>query len=1071
VKKMSGAEKGGAIAWMARNPVASNLLMVVLLLGGFILRGQTKQEVFPEFDADTVTVSVAYPGASPEEVETGIVLAVEESVRGEDGVKKVTSSAFEGRGMVSVELLLGADANKALQDIKSAVDRITTLPGDAERPVVSLVSNRREVLSFFVFGNRSEHLLRSLAEKARGDLVAMEEITLAELAGVRPLEISVEIPQRSLRNLDLTLDDVARSVARSAVELPGGGVKTAGGEVLLRIAERRDAGEEFGDIPVVSRSDGTMIRLRDVAEIRDGFADTDQATYYNGLPAVQIVVYRVGSEGPLDVAAAVQEYLADFAGNLPDGVQVGVWQDWSDIYRQRINLLLKNAAIGLVLVLIILGLFLEPRLAFWVTLGIPISFLGSFLILPSMDVSINMISLFAFIISLGIVVDDAIVVGENIFECRQQGMPFLPAAITGARLIAVPVTFAILTNIAAFGPLFFVPGLMGKLFRVIPSVVVAVFLVSLVEALFILPAHLGHQRPAAAKGAGAFIHRQQQKFSRLFLGFVDRRYLPLLRLCLRNRYITVAIAISMLIITVGFIAGGRIPFSFMPKVDSDLIVAAAELPFGTPVEKSLAVQQRLLESAREVLARHGGDGITRGILTRVGSPPRGGGPFADVGGLTGGHLANVQVLLVPSDERPVSAGEFARQWRELAGELPGVESLVFNSTAGPSAGSAIDVELSHTDPRVIEVAATELAGTLGGFQGVKDIDKGFAGGKPQLDFTVRPEARSLGLTAADVGRQVRASFHGVEALRQQRGREEIKIMVRLPESERRSEYNVAELILRSPGGVEIPLAAAADFDRGRAYTEIRRSGGRRVINVTADVDEQSANAGVVLRDLEEDSLQQLVEKYSGLSYALEGERKEQSESLGSLGTGFLIAQILIFGLLAIPFKSYIQPLIIMAVIPFGIVGSVIGHVVMGYGLSVISLMGIVALAGVVVNDSLILVDTANRAHRGGMHPFESISMAGVRRFRPIILTSLTTFFGLAPMIFETSLQARFLIPMAISLGFGILFTTFIVLLVVPSLFLVTEDVRKLLGMGEMGGEEGDMGPGTPPGADTPRLER
>jgi multidrug efflux pump subunit AcrB len=557
------------------------------------------------------------------------------------------------------------------------------------------------------------------------------------------------------------------------------------------------------------------------------------------------------------------------------------------------------------------------------------------------------------------------------------------------------------------------------------------------------------------------VHRLQQRFSRFVIRVIDRFYRPVLLLSLRNRYVTLAIALSVLIVTIGFIAGGRIPFSFMPKVDSDVVIASAELPFGAPVEETEALRERLLEAAREIISANGGEGITRGVLARIGSSPRGMGPFAAGVGLSGGHLTNVQVFMVPSDERPLSASDFARQWRKLTDDLSGLESLTFSYTAGPSAGAAIDVELSHGDTDMLELAAAELAGALQDFQGVRDIDKGFASGKPQLDFTIRPEGRSLGLTASAVGRQVRASFHGLEALRQQRGREEIRVMVRLPERERTSEHSVEELILRTPQGGEILLPAAVEFKRGRAYTEIKRSDGRRVLNVTADVEEGAANAGVVLADLQERALPGLMERYPGLSFSLEGERREQQESLGSLAVGFLMAQILIFGLLAIPFKSYIQPLLIMAAIPFGVVGAVVGHVVMGYGLSVISIMGIVALTGVVVNDSLILVDTANQAHRGGKSPFDSIAAAGVRRFRPIILTSLTTFFGLAPMIFETSLQARFLIPMAISLGFGILFTTFVVLLLVPSLFLVTEDVRRIFRLSEMGTPEDAEGPVDP----------
>ncbi len=1045
---------GGPVAWMARHGVAANLLMFVLLAGGFLIGSRVKQEVFPEFDLDVIQVSVPYPGASPEEVEQGIVLAVEKAVRGLDGVKRVTASAFEGVASVRLELLLGADDNKALQDVKNAVDRITTFPGEAERPLVSLLSNRREVLTLVISGDLAERHLRELAERVRQSLIKDPSVTVAELGGVRPLEVSIEVPQTNLRAHGLTLDDVAQAVARTSVELPGGGVKTDQGEVLVRVAERRDLGSEFSGIPVVSRPDGTWVRLEDIAVIRDGFAETDQSTFYNGRPAALVTVYRIGSQGPLEVAAAVKAQVAELRESLPAGVDISIWQDWSDIYRQRINLLLKNAFFGLVLVLLTLGLFLEPKLAFWVTLGIPISFLGSFLLIPSMGVSINMISLFAFIVTLGIVVDDAIVVGENIFEQRQRGVPFLLAAVKGTRQIAVPVTFAILTNIVAFAPLFFVPGIMGRLFRVIPAIVISVFLVSLVEALFILPAHLAHAAPPRNTGEKISVVSFQRKFGRLLTRFVEGAYAPLLRFSLRNRYVTVAVGLAVLILTVGYVRGGRIGFTFMPKVDSDLVVAGVELPFGSPVADTLRVEKRLLEAAREVLERHGGASITRGILTQIGFPTAGLSLAGSQASVSGSHLASVQVFMVPSDEREVSATAFATEWRDAVGPLPEAETLLFKYTAGPTAGAPVNVELSHTEVDVLEQSASELAAAIGEFQGVRDVDDGFSGGKTQMDFTVRPEGRSLGLTAADVGRQVRAAFYGIEAIRQQRSREEIKVMVRLPEEDRRTEHDIARLLLRTVRGGEVPLFEAVDVHRGRAYTEIKRADGRRVLNVTADVVPGRTTAGTVIDTLRSGVLPGLLERHPGLTYSLEGERREQAESLQSLGAGFILAQILIFGLLAIPFRSYIQPLLIMTAIPFGLVGAVIGHVVMGYDLSVISMMGVVALTGVVVNDSLILVDTANRIHRRGRSPSESITAAGVRRFRPILLTSLTTFFGLAPMIFESSLQARFLIPMALSLGFGVLFSTLIVLLLVPSLFLIAEDVRGLFGFAEMARADG-----------------
>ncbi|MBN2430623.1 MAG: efflux RND transporter permease subunit [Acidobacteria bacterium] len=1040
----------GSISWMARNPVAANLLMIVLLAGGAIIATQVKQEVFPEFDLDIIQISVPYPGASPAEVEQGIILAIEEAVRGLDGVKRVTGTAYEGNGIVRVELLLGVNSNKALQDIKNAVDRIITFPQDAERPIVSLLTNRQQVVTLVVYGNQSEKLIRRVAEEIRQDLLRDPRITLVELAGVRPLEISIEVPQAQLRAYNLTLEDVARTVSRTAVELPGGGVKTDSGEVMLRMAERRDLGHQFETIPVVSLDNGTQVKVNDIGTVIDGFRDTDQATFYNGRQAAEVVVYRVGDQTPLDVAAAVKEDVADLesGGMLPPGINVAIWDDRSEIYWDRIHLLMRNAALGLALVLLILGLFLELRLAFWVTLGIPISFLGSMLALPAMDVSINMISLFAFIVTLGIVVDDAIVVGENIYEQRQRGLSYMDAAIKGARQIAGPVTFAILTNVVAFTPLFFVPGASGKFFSVIPAIVIAVFIVSLVEALYILPAHLGHQKPPKREGFSAWLYQRQQAFSRGLDWYIRNIYTPSLRIALRWRYLTISAGLAVLIAIVGLVVGGRVEFSFLPKVESDMIIASAELPFGSPVSETIEVKKKLLKIAQDVLEPHGGESITRGILTQVGTPPRGGGPS---GGselaLSGGHLANVMIRLVPSEQRTVTAEQLTNEWRDSVGDIPGLETLTFQYNIGPAAGAPIDVELSHPDPEILEISAAELAEALREFQGVRDIDDGFANGKPQIDFKIKPEARSLGLVAAEVGRQVRSAFYGYEAIRQQRGRDEIRIMVRLPEAERKSLHNIEELVIRTPQGGEIPLNEAAEIIRGRSYTEIRRADARRVLNVTADVVPGQANAGNVLVALqaEDGPLPTLLQKYPGLSYSLEGEQREQRETFVSLGIGFLLAQFVIYALLAIPFKSYIQPVLVMSAIPFGIVGAVLGHVAMGYELSIMSMMGIVALTGVVVNDSLILIDTTNRYTRRGKKPFEAITEAGARRFRPILLTTLTTFFGLSPMILETSVQARFLVPMAISLGFGILFATFIVLLLVPCQFLIVEDLLNLVG--------------------------
>jgi len=944
---------------------------------------------------------------------------------------------------VAVELLRDADDARAQQDIKNAVDRITSFPLEAERPIVSLLTNRREVISLVIYGDHEDTVLRRIAEDLRDDLLQDPDILLVELRGVRPLEISIEVPQAVLRTYGLTLEDVAGQVQRGALDLPGGGVKTRGGEILLRTTERRDMGREFADLPVVSRSDGTVVRLGDIARIVDGFADTDESAMFYGLPAVQLVVYRIGEQTPVQVAEAVKNRVDRFNLRLPEGVQAAVYRDWSEIYQDRMDLLLRNARLGLVLVLLLLGLFLEVRVAFWVTLGIPIAILGSLVVLPLFDVSVNMISMFAFIITIGIVVDDAIVVGENVHEQRQRGRPYLEAAVLGARWIAWPVTFSVLSNMVAFLPLLFLPGSYGKIFGVVPVVVCAVFLMSLVECLFVLPAHLGHQRPSREGGRFSRLVRAQQGFARLFERAIRELYTPFLGVALRNRYLTIAAGLAVLLATIGYALGGHIRFTFFPRIESDRVSAGVVMPYGAPVEETLAVQARLVEAALEVLERYGGEEITRGIFSHVGSssPMRAG----STGSAGVGHLANVQVNMVPSDLRPISADRFAREWREQVGDLVGPQSVTYQYSLmmGARGASGIDVELSHQDIETLERAAEELAASLRTYTGVSDIDAGVSLGKVQLDFRVKPEAQSLGITAAWLGRQVRNAFYGAEALRQQRGRDEVKVMVRLSAEERRSEYDVEELLMRSPGGGEIMLREAAYVERGRAYTEILRADGKRVINVTADAVPGVANEEEVLADLRRNVLPGLLAQYPGLTYSLEGQQRQMRETMESLRISFALALLVIFAMLAVAFRSYVQPLIVMAAIPFGAVGATLGHIIMGYDLSLMSILGIVALSGVVVNGALVLIHATNEKRRDGFSPVESITAAARRRFRPVVLTSLTTFFGLAPMIFETSMQARFLIPMAISLGYGILFVTAITLILVPAFYLVLEDAKRL----------------------------
>ncbi|TYT73661.1 efflux RND transporter permease subunit [Desulfobotulus mexicanus] len=1018
-------QTGGPIAWMTRNNVAANLLMVACLVGGLIMFSGIKQEVFPDFDLGVVTVSVAYPGAGPEEVEQGIVLALEEAVQGLEGVDKFVSFAFEGMGRVQIEVLEGTDINRFSQDVQREVDRITTFPEGAESPRVVVNARMREVLSIAVYGSAEEAVLREAAELLRDRLLEEEGITQTALEGVRDHEISVWISEEKLRRHGITLDTVARKLAEISVEMGGGRLDTEGGEILLRMKGRIYTAAGYRDLAIMTHTDGSRLLLGDIARVEEGFEDTDVRAYFNGYPSVMVNVYRVGDETPISVSRASQFALKDFSAGLPEGIDVDIVRDFSEVFEQRADLLLRNAGIGLLIVFILLALFLEIRLAFWVSLGIPISFLGAFLFLPMTDFTINMITLFAFIVTLGIVVDDAIVVGEHVYSLRQRGLSFMDASIQGAREMAVPVTFSVLTNIVAFLPMAFIPGMLGKIFGTLPVVVVAVFFMSLIESLFILPAHLAHQRKIK-RGVFAKFSDFQHAFSQGFIRFINGFYGPLLSRCLAHRYLVIAVGMAVLLATFGYVKSGRMGMELFPRIESDFAFCEAVIPYGSSSQRATEVHDRIIASARKLVAENGGEDLALGIFSRIRE-----------------NTIQVRIYLTPPDVRPVGTTALVQQWRKDVGRLSGIETISFQADrGGPGSGKALTVELSHRDIDTLEAAGRYLAAQLMDFPLVSDVDDGTARGKKQLDFVMLPEGERLGLTAREVARQVRAAFQGVEALRFQRGRNEITVRVRLPAEERLRMEHLKDLIIRTPAGGEVLLREVVRLEEGRAYTEIRRRAGRRILTVTGDVTPAS-RAGEVVETLRAEVLPDLKNRYPGLNAGFEGRQADMKESTQRLFMGLLMALVAIYALLAVPFKSYFQPLIIMCCIPFGLVGAVAGHLIMGYSLSMMSLFGVVALCGVVVNASLVMIDRANRSRRQGVETLPAIWEAGVSRFRPIMLTTLTTFGGLAPMIFETSRQARFLIPMAISLGYGILFASFITLILVPSFYMVLEDIADL----------------------------
>jgi len=1026
---------------MAGHSVTSNLLMLVLVVGGLIVSFRTTKEFFPEMELDRVRISVSYPGASPEEVEEGIILPIEEALQSLNGIDEIISNANEGSGSVNAEVASGQDIQQLYADIKNEIDRIRTFPDEAEEPKVSVSSYRRDVLDLVIYGSHSEWTMREAAELIRDRILQSSDVTQVELVGVRDYEVTIEVDRQALREYRLTLGAIASRVRNAAVDLPGGGVKTSGGEILVRVTEKRDWAEEFESIPIVTNADGSRVYLGDIAKVIDGFQESDRYARYgrvvedaNGETtidvqrALKIDVYRVGDQTPGKVAAAVAEAVEELKVTLPEGVHVDILNSKAKMFEQRAELLLRNAFFGLVLVLCVLGLFLEARLAFWVMLGIPISFLGAFLIMPFFGATINMISMFAFIITLGIVVDDAIVVGENIYSWHQKGLPFHEAAIVGTREVAMPVTFSVLTNIVAFMPLLWVPGMMGKFFASIPIVVIAVFAVSLIESLYILPAHLSHQKDIKRSGIGGTLHGFQQRFSHWFAHIVRDVYGPLLGKFLGNRYMVVAVGVAVLLMTIGYVQSGRIRVIQIERPDSDYAFASARLPIGAPVAETEVVAKIMGEAARKTIIEHGGIQQAQGVFLNLGKG--------------GSHQFDMRVYLTDPEVRTVSTAAFTSKWRANMGPVAGVDSVNFQADrGGPGGGQkGLTIQLSHRDVATLDVAGERVAAALQKFANIKDVDDGVQLGKMQFDFTVKPDAQALGLDARTIAQQIRHSFYGAEALRQLRGRNEVKTMVRLPESQRGSEFDIENLVLLTPQGGEIPILDAVDIERGRAFTVIERNNGRRVIEVTAET-KRDGDVGPIMNDLEATVMPALMQEFPGLSWKFEGRQADMAESMQTLVIGLLMALFCIFALLAIPFNNYYQPLVIMCCIPFGIVGAVIGHVIMGYNLSLMSLFGVVALSGVVVNDSLVLIDFANRRQRdAGATPAVAVQQAGIARFRAILLTTLTTFGGLAPMILETSRQARFMIPMAISLGFGILFATIIVLVLVPCFYLILEDL-------------------------------
>lgn len=1029
---MTTEKQTGLIAWFARNSVAANLLMIIILVAGALSVFTVRKQMFPEIELNIISIQVPFPGAAPQEVEQGVIMLIEDAIEDVDGIEEMTSQSREGGGSVTLEVEPDYDVQVVMDEVKMLVDAIPNFPQQIEKPNIYRVRPQRQVIWMSVYGDLDERSRKELAKEVRDELKTVGGITKVDVVGSRDYEISVEISQQDLERYGLTFSQIVDAVRGTSIDVAGGSIKTPNGDILLRANNQAYVGGEFEKIVLLSRADGTRLTLGDIAKVEDGFIEEESYTRFDGKPATFVRVQSVGDQNDLKIAEYVRGYTERKNEELPDGVQVAQWGDSSYYLQGRLDLMLNNMWMGGLLVFLMLSLFLQLRLAFWVMIGIPVCFLGTIALmpLPMFDISINMISLFGFILVLGIVVDDAIVIGESAYTEIEENGKSIDNVIAGAKRVAMPATFGVLTTMVAFIPMLTVEGGMGAIWESIAWVVILCLAFSLVESKLILPAHIANMKYSKEKGekANAF-QRFRNKFAGAIKSFVENYYRPFLKKCLHYRYTTLASFVALLILMAGLMSGGIVRWVFFPDIPSDFVQANVEMQPGTSetrtievlnsVEKSLnAVNSRIKEEDGEAVVRH----------TNI--------------WMNGNTSGTVFVELKKGEDRQIDGFEIVNQWREAVPELAGVRALNFQGSMSGGSGFDIEFQLVGEDLDELKAAADELKLELADYDGVFDIEDTFGDGKEEILLQTKPLATAMGINLAELATQVRYAFYGAEAQRIQRGDEEIKVMVRYPRDQRESVGNLQDMKLRAADGSEIPFTELADIEFSEGYSTITRIDRQRSVNVRARADKDKVEPFRVVKEVREEKIQRILDKYPSVGFQLQGATQDEAEATGSLAIGGLLAMFAVYALMAIPLKSYSQPLIIMSVIPFGMIGAVIGHWVIGMPVSILSLFGIIALAGVVVNDSLVMVDYVNRAREMGTDLRKAVLDAGCRRFRAITLTSLTTFFGLLPIVLEKSLQAKIVIPMAISLAFGIIFATVITLLLIPCLYLILADTKR-----------------------------
>ncbi|MDU9047502.1 MAG: efflux RND transporter permease subunit [Candidatus Electrothrix sp. Rat3] len=1031
------------LAAFASNTVFANIVLLMIMVGGIMALSTMRRENFPEFSVDKIMIRVAYPGADPEEVEEGIVLKIEEALEGVEGIKQYTTTAAENMGSALVDVREGSDITEVLDDVKSNIDAVSTFPVDAEKPVVTEVTMRNSVVLLALSGRMSEKQLKAQAERLKDEIRSLDGISQVDTFGTRDYEISIEVSEEQLRRYGLTFAQVSEAVRRSSINLHGGTLRTEEEEIRLRTVGRKYTGEELAEIIVRADASGELLRLGQLATIRDSFTEDPIISEVNDEPAAFVMVFKTQEEDAIHIADTVQQYVEEKQTLLPPGAHLEIFYDNTRALRARINLLTRNGIVGLILVFCLLWLFLDLRLAFWSGMGIPISLSGAMFILWYMGETMNMISLFGVIMVLGIVVDDAIVVGEAIYVHRRKGQSPLRAAVEGVTEVAMPVFAAVTTTVVAFIPLAFVGGVMGKFIEILPTVVIASLLVSLWECLLLLPAHLSHlpdlNRPAPKWNP---LYQLQRLVRAALELFINRIYIPFLAWALNWRYIFLALSIASLLLAAGLVQGGLVKFQVFPKTDSFVVTANVSFPDGTPLDVTLQALKRIEQAFLRVAGRTqtvSGDPLIEQRMILVGQSLS-----SLQRGQTGSHLGSVQFIMLPEEKRGVHSNDLMVAWEEESGSVAGAKSLTFEGESHGPGGAELEFWIQGNKMPDIIAASEQVQEKLRSYSGVVQIRSDNTPGKNEFRLTLKPEARALGLTVEDLALQVNAGFYGREAFRVQRGQDDIRVKVRYTQEERSRITDFQQMRIRTSGGQEVPLLSVADMEFGPGFSVITRTDGLRRVAVTADVDPKRANAQEVFADLAV-FFQQLEQRYPGLHVSTQGEKKNMRESFAPLKVTVPLAVLGIFVIVATVFRSYIQPLVILVSIPFGIIGAILAHLLLGYDLSMMSMFGMVALTGVVVNDAIVLIERINENLAEGMSFHNAVLKGGARRFRAILLTSVSTVGGLAPLIMETDMQAQFLIPMALSLAGGVVGSTVLTLVLIPSLLAIVNDGRRVIG--------------------------